>query len=564
MAKEHVRCAIYTRKSSEEGLEQSFNSLEAQREACCAFILSQKHEGWIPLATRYDDGGFSGGSMERPALQKLLSDIQAGELDTVVVYKVDRLTRSLTDFAKIIEIFDRHSVSFVSVTQHFNTTTSMGRLTLNVLLSFAQFEREITGERIRDKIAASKKKGMWMGGMVPLGYECVDHRLIVNEAEAETVRTIFTQYVKLGSVRKLKTFLDQSEIRSKARTSAAGRKSGGAMFFRGAIYHLLRNRIYIGEIHHKDQCYPGQHQPIISRKLWDQAAALLESNNQAHRTGASVSTPSLLSGKLFDTNGARFTPTHAARGAKRYRYYTSQSVIRREGVQPEITRFPAQELENFVLGQIHLLLQAPDRITAGIEDCPSKEAVAERASELAKKWPKLEISKQHEFAKNLLKRVVVGKTAVWIEIDQTKLITALLGKDSEAPSLSNGRKHEILKLSGDFQALRRSGQVSVIGPRNVSSSEGAPIPSLVKAIARARDWYERIIAGEITTMAQLSQESGLRRRYLRTILHCAALSPQMTEALLLGKNRPNLSLKQVLHNVPLNWREQEKEILNLL
>ena len=561
MAKEHVRCAIYTRKSSEEGLEQSFNSLDAQREACCAFILSQKHEGWIPLATRYDDGGFSGGSMERPALQELLNDIKAGKVDTVVVYKVDRLTRALTDFAKIIEIFDSHSVSFVSVTQHFNTTTSMGRLTLNVLLSFAQFEREITGERIRDKIAASKKKGMWMGGVVPLGYECVDHRLIVNEAEAETVRKIFTQYVKLGSVRKLKKFLDQSELRSKARTSTAGRQSGGAMFFRGALYHLLKNRIYIGEIHHKDQCYPGQHQPIVLRELWDQATALLESNNQAHRTGPSLSSPSLLSGKLFDSNGGRFTPTHAARGAKRYRYYTSQAVIRREGAQPEITRFPAQELETFVLGQVHLLLQTPDKCTAGIEDCPTKEAATERVNELAKKWPGMEISKQHDLAKNIIKRVVVGKAAVWIEIDQTKLLAALLSENSESLSPLSGRKHEILKLSGDFQALRRSGQVSVIGPQNISPSEGAPVPSLVKAIARARDWYDRIVSGQITTMSQLAHESGLRQRYLRQILHCATLSPHITEALLLGKHQPNLTLKEILKEMSLNWREQKATTL---
>jgi DNA invertase Pin-like site-specific DNA recombinase len=564
MAKEHVRCAIYTRKSSEEGLEQSFNSLEAQREACCAFILSQKHEGWIPLATRYDDGGFSGGSMERPALQELLSDIQAGKLDTVVVYKVDRLTRALTDFAKIIEIFDSHSVSFVSVTQQFNTTTSMGRLTLNVLLSFAQFEREITGERIRDKIAASKKKGMWMGGVVPLGYECVDHRLIVNEAEAETVRKIFTQYVKLGSVRKLKKFLDQSDLRSKARTSAAGRKSGEATFFRGALYHLLKNRIYIGEIRHRSQCYPGQHQSIVPRKLWDQVAALLESNNQAHRTGASVSTPSLLSGKLFDSNGARFTPTHAARGAKRYRYYTSQNIIRQEGAQPAITRFPAQDLENFVLGQIHLLLQAPDKFTAEMTGSPSKEAVTERANELAKKWPKLEISKQHEFTKNILKRVVVGKAAVWIEIDRPKLLTALLGQNSESLSPSSGRKHEILKLSGDFQALHRGGKLSVIGPQNGSSFEGAPVPSLVKAIARARDWYDRIAAGEIETMDQLSQESGLPRRYVRRILRCASLSPSITETLLVGKHRPSLTLNEILQGVPLDWGAQKKTSLQLL
>ena len=399
-----------------------------------------------------------------------------------------------------------------------------------------------------------------MDGVVPMGYECVDHRLIVNEAEAETVREIFTQYIKLRSVRELKKYLDQSELRSKARTSAAGLKSGGATFFRGALYHLLRNRIYIGEIHHKDQCYPGQHQPIVPRELWDRVAALLDSNNQAHRSGASLSTPSLLSGKLFDSNGARFTPTHAARGAKRYRYYTSQSVIRREGTQPEITRFPAQDLENFVLGQIHLLLQAPDKCTAGTEDSPSKEAVTERANDLAKKWPKLEISKQHEFTKSILRRVVVGKAAVWIEIDQTKMFTALLGQNSEALSPSSGRKHEILKLSGDFQALRRSGQISVIDPQNGSSFEGPTVPSLVKAIARARDWYERIAGGEITTMAQLSQESGLRRRYLRTILHCATLSPQITEELLLGRHQPNLSLKGVLRDMPLGWGEQETMI----
>jgi hypothetical protein len=336
-------------------------------------------------------------------------------------------------------------------------------------------------------------------------------------------------------------------------------KTGAAQIeisFHFGWHKILRSRhIYIGEIHHKDQCYPGQHQPIIPRKLWDQAAALLESNNQAHRTGASRSTPSLLSGKLFDSNGARFTPTHAARGAKRYRYYTSQSVIRKEGAQPEIARFPAQDLENFVLGQIHLLLQAPDKCTAGIEDSPSKEAVTERANELAKKWPKLEISKQHEFVKNILKRVVVGKASVWIEIDLAKLLSGLLGENSE-----NESKHDILKLSGDFQALRRSGELSIISPQNVPRSESAPVPSLVKAIARARDWYARIAAGEITTMAQLSRESGLRRRYLRTILHCANLSPQITEALMLGNHRANLSLKEVLKDIPLDWRYQKKAI----
>jgi site-specific DNA recombinase len=243
LTSKRTRCAIYTRKSSEEGLEQSFNSLEAQRDACRAYILSQKHEGWTALSNRYDDGGFSGGTMERPALKQLLDDILVGNVDTVVVYTVDRLTRSLNDFSKIIEVFDSHGVSFVSVTQQFNTTTSMGRLALNVLLSFAQFEREVTGERIRDKVAASKKKGMWMGGVVSLGYDCVDHRLIVNRLEANTVREIFRKYLRFGCVMKLKNNLEREGIRSKVRTSKTGHTSGGATYSRGALYHLLNNRI---------------------------------------------------------------------------------------------------------------------------------------------------------------------------------------------------------------------------------------------------------------------------------------------------------------------------------
>src|SRR3984885_8682217 len=271
MTKERVRCVIYTRKSSEEGLEQSFNSLEAQREACIAYIHSQKHEGWTALSNRYDDGGFSGGNMERAGLQRLLDDIKAGKLDTVVVYKVDRLTRSLTDFAKIIDIFDSHKVSFVSVTQHFNTTSSMGRLTLNVLLSFAQFEREITGERIRDKIAASKKKGIWMGGLVPLGYDLDRRKLVPNTKESVLVCNIFSAYLKVGCVSKLAVQLDQEKVRSKVWVTRTGVRLGGVAFARGALYSLLRNRLYIGEIPHRDQWYRGEHKGIVPHDLWDKS-----------------------------------------------------------------------------------------------------------------------------------------------------------------------------------------------------------------------------------------------------------------------------------------------------
>jgi site-specific DNA recombinase len=314
-----VRRAIYTRKSSEEGLEQDFNSLHAQREACEAYIKSQKHEGWACLPASYDDGGISGATLDRPALQQLLADIQAGRIDVIVVYKVDRLTRSLADFAKIVEVFDAKGVSFVSVTQQFNTTTSMGRLTLNVLLSFAQFEREVTGERIRDKIAASKKKGMWMGGNPPLGYEAKDRTLVVVESEAQTVRHIFERYVVLGSVRLLKQELDAQGVVSKAWVSTSGRPWGGRSLARGALYLMLQNRIYLGEIVHKDQHYPGEHRPIVNRALWDQAQALLAGNAVDRKIGGGSKSPSLLAGLIFDGDGHRMTPSHAVKAGKRCR-----------------------------------------------------------------------------------------------------------------------------------------------------------------------------------------------------------------------------------------------------
>jgi len=562
MTKQNVRCAIYTRKSSEEGLDQSFNSLEAQREACDAFVLSQKHEGWTVLTNHYDDGGFSGGSMERPALKQLLNDVRSGMVDTIVVYKVDRLTRSLADFAKIIEILDAHKISFVSVTQQFNTTSSMGRLTLNVLLSFAQFEREITGERIRDKIAASKKKGMWMGGTVALGYDCVGRRLIVNEVDADVVREIFQMYLRLGCVRKLKEFLDRKRIRSKIRRSEAGYTRGGAPYSRGALYHLLSNRMYIGEVVHRGQSYPGLHRPIVPRKLWDQVATRLLKNNQAHRSGKSRATPSLLSGMLCDSNGVRFTPTHAVKNAKRYRYYTSQTVIQQVGGKPAITRFPAQELEQLVKSQVHLLLQTPKKCTTGMKNSPSKGAATERAKDLAKKWLLLEVSKQHEFIRTILKRVTIGQTTLWIEIDKSKLVATLLEENVEAISPSFTGKSTILKLTSAFQALRQRGELRVIAPlKGGACFEGSRVPSLVKAIARAHNWYEQIVTGEISTVGQLAQKTALTRRYVRRILQGARLSPRITEALLTGKHPRNLTIKEIQHGVPLNWREQEKRLL---
>ena len=367
-----VRCAVYTRKSSEEGLDQSFNSLHAQREACEAYVLSQKHEGWEVVRTEYDDGGFSGGNMDRPGLKKLLADIAARRVDTVVVYKVDRLTRSLADFAKIVEQFDGQGVSFVSVTQQFNTTSSMGRLTLNVLLSFAQFEREVTGERIRDKLAASKRKGMWMGGCVPLGYDLRNRTLTINEVEAEQVRTIYRTYLELGCVSRLRDRLEELGIRSKSRVSGTGRVSGNAVFSRGSLYEMLQNPLYLGEIRHKKERYPGQHEAILKKELWDRVQKRLASNRPPDAVHGGTSEASWLTGLLFDADGNRFTPSHTTKRGRHYRYYVALAATQgRKADGRSALRLPAREIEGTVLKELEAVTASPHRLLELISDAPS-------------------------------------------------------------------------------------------------------------------------------------------------------------------------------------------------
>jgi DNA invertase Pin-like site-specific DNA recombinase len=347
------RCAIYTRKSSEEGLEQEFNSLDAQYESCLAYITSQKAEGWILIKGRYDDGGFSGGNLERPGLRQLMADIESGKVDTVVVYKIDRLTRSLMDFAKLVEVFDRHGVTFVSITQSFNTTTSMGRLTLNVLLSFAQFEREVTGERIRDKIAASKKKGMWMGGYAPVGYNIADKKLVVDSESAPLVQMLFERYHALGCVSALKRELDREGITSRVWSSSTGLQHGGASFSRGILYKILRNPVYIGQISHKGIIYDGQHETIIGNELWNNVQAQMVGHAARSRGRTSVPMAELLKGKIFDPDGRPYSPTYTSKGNRRYRYYISQNLLQcRDHPKGIIARLPAQELEDTVLNGI--------------------------------------------------------------------------------------------------------------------------------------------------------------------------------------------------------------------
>ena len=347
-----VRCAVYTRKSSEEGLEQEFNSLDAQRESCEAYIASQKPEGWVLVPDRYDDGGISGATLERPALKRLLAVIEAQRVDVVVVYKIDRLSRALMDFSKLGEVFDRNNVTFVSVTQSFNTTTSMGRLTLNILLSFAQFEREVIGERIRDKFAASRKKGMWMGGFVPLGYDVADRKLVVNEAEAATVRGIFERFVKIGSATELVKMLRSENVRGKQ----------GKLVDKGYVYKLLNNRVYIGEAVHKGVPYPGEHQAIIQSVLWDRVHTILRESPRKRAANTRAQTPSLLKGLIFGPTGRAMTPAHTRRGGKLYRYYVSTDALKRDAEACPVRRIPAAEIESAVIEQVRVVLRSPEII----------------------------------------------------------------------------------------------------------------------------------------------------------------------------------------------------------
>ena len=494
-----IRCAIYTRKSSEEGLEQSFNSLEAQREACQAYVASQKHENWRALSAHYDDGGYSGGSMERPALQQLLADIDAGKIDTVVVYKVDRLTRSLADFAKIIERFDARQVSFVSVTQQFNTTTSMGRLTLNVLLSFAQFEREVTGERIRDKIAASKRKGMWMGGTLPVGYDLCDRKLVVNAQEAAQVKRIFELYLELGCVSKLKERLNREGLKSKTRTSRLGQKTGGKSYARGALYCLLQNPIYIGKIRHRDAVYEGEHEATIPKQLWERVQERLKTNGINRQTGRNAKSPSLLVGLLYDAQGNRFTPFHTDRRGKRYRYYVSQSAVQ-NGAKAASgpTRIPARDIEEIVCNRLQSILNSPEQLLeatgSDLADAALCKSLIAAAKQLAKAWFSKSFTEHREFLQAVIRRVVVHETELQIMVGQSALRAALLG---QPPTADGSSSQDVFTLTINAAVKRCGWEVRLIVP----SGSGAEIPKrpslpLIKAVARVHRWPERVMRGE--------------------------------------------------------------------
>ena len=420
--KKPIRCVVYTRKSSEEGLEQEFNSLDAQREAGEAYIHSQKHEGWTLLPNRYDDGGISGGTMDRPGLQQLLADVKNNRIDVVVVYKVDRLSRSLGDFAQIIDLFDKHGVSFVSVTQQFNTTSSMGRLTLNILLSFAQFEREVTGERIRDKIALSKKKGMWMGGYVPLGYDVASRKLIPNDLEADLVRRIFNRFVRLGSTTLLCKELNDQGFRTKRRRGRDGRMNDGCPFNKTTLYKILNNRIYLDEIRHKDKWYPGEHQAIIDQDLWDKAHAIMAQDRTQRARDTARKTAAPLKGLLYGPDGKAMTPTHTRRGDKVYRYYVTHTANKRGYEECPVCMVRAADIEGIVFDQFKAIFKNPAMIVstwkaaATMNDGISEDEVREGLQSIEAVWDHLYHKEQARLLQLFIEKIRVEPDGVHIGI----------------------------------------------------------------------------------------------------------------------------------------------------
>jgi site-specific DNA recombinase len=544
-----LRCAIYTRKSTEEGLEKDFNSLDAQREACAAFILSQSHEGWTQLADRYDDGGFSGGSMVRPALQRLLADVAMGRVDVVVVYKIDRLTRSLADFAKIVETFDAADCSFVSVTQSFNTTSSMGRLTLNVLLSFAQFEREVAAERIRDKIAASKKRGMWMGGPVPLGYEVKERKLIVVPGEACTVRDIMQRYVRSDGVPSLVEELERDGIVGKRRIMRNGSVKGGTPFRRGALAHLLSNRIYLGLITHKGKSYAGKHDAIMDEELFNQVQEKLAAHQSGNGRAGQAASVSILAGRITDRHGRAMPPCHTQNHGKRYRYYAS---VPRDGSKEAAIRLPAAELEQAVVTTLVSHLRDANALGADLSLLGDevRQRLFEAANERAEQLSNAQGTKLKQQLALLDLRVSVGADTIEAKID--------LGQ-FEAGGLSN--EHGSLLSSFIVPAtVKWNGHEPRLKLEPPSGSIARPSDALLDLMSRAFEAREVLLAmtqGDVGVMAPR------HRRHLERTAKLSYLAPDIVLAILDGQQPSHLSARKLVRaaSLPLDWAAQRRMLL---
>ena len=522
-----VRCAIYTRVSTEHGLDQEFNSLDAQYDAASAYIKSQAHAGWTLNRSRYDDGGYSGGSTDRPDLQRLLDDIRTRKIDVIVVYKVDRLTRSLADFAKLVELFDAHGVSFVSVTQQFNTTTSMGRLTLNVLLSFAQFEREVTSERIRDKIAASKRKGIWVGGTLPFGYKMKEGKIAVVEEEAELVRLIFRRYLELGSVNELLRDLRERNIRTKIRQLSTGAMRGGIPFGRGALYYVLSNRFYIGEVKYKDEILPGEQPPIMERALFE-AVRQKSLAQWSHRTVVRNKSDHLLTGLLFDDAGHRMIPTHATKAGVRYRYYVSTPFLHGEAKTASagsVSRVPATEIEDTVVKSLkkHLATKRD-----GATSC----------------------------AVHLGDREALTKLVAGIVVHRDQLVIRL--KSDNADEASDSPDDQPLTIPWQKPPSKKSRQILL--PHNASRSDARPEQferraRLISAIARGRRWLDDVVLGRVTTISELCAREKCSTRQINMTISLAFLAPNLVKAAVEGRLPRGIGVER-LRDPPTEWSRQ--------
>jgi DNA invertase Pin-like site-specific DNA recombinase len=530
-----LRCAIYTRVSTEQGLEQEFNSLDNQREASEAYVQSQAHEGWGLIRIRYDDGGYSGGLMERPALKRLLDDVRTRRLDVIVVYKVDRLTRSLSDFAKLVELFDAHNVSFISVTQAFNTTTSMGRLTLNMLLSFAQFEREVTGERIRDKVAASKKRGIWMGGAVPLGYRVENHALHLVEHEAEFVRRLFRRYLEIGSVVRVKTILDEEIVTSPVRISRAGRRTGGVPMSRGHLYWILSNPIYVGRLRHKGQVHDGLHPAIVDQETWNRVQQRLAAQTQARRARAKDE-HSFLAGRLFDDRGNRMGATYTAKGSRRWRYYVSRAVLTgsSQGAGP-VVRVSAPVIENCVVRAIapYLAAQTKQRrpiLRVASENKGLTQGQAEHVS--------------HDAIRSAIERVTLSASRIEIILGELAI---------------NEGRDRVLTIPWTPRSSHRQRVIihaidqSDDQPRRRMRNRARQV--FIDAMRDAHCWLNELFTNPTTSVGSLSIRVGRSERSIRMTLSLAFLAPELAKAATDARLPRGFGIKRLI-DLPMLWSEQ--------
>ncbi len=547
MARAKIRCAIYTRKSSEEGLDQGFNSLDAQHEACVAYIASQKHEGWILAKDRFDDGGVSGGTLDRPALARLLAEIAAGRVQMVVVYKIDRLTRSLADFAKLVEQLEAAGCSFVSVTQAFNTASSMGRLTLNVLLSFAQFEREVTAERIRDKIAASKKQGMWMGGVPPLGYDPHPdpkvRELVVNETEAATVRTLFELYEVHGNISHVEHTAVEAGLRSKRHQFRSGREQGGGALSSGQIQKILTNPVYRGKIRHKDKTWPGRHSAIIDEELWTSVQEKLQAASRRKRGRRSDAETSPLTGKLRDETGDRLTPTHCVKDGKRHHYYVSNRLIS-GGPDPTGWRLPGYKLEALVANTVadHIAQATTEHRLQAMPDLRANPDLLFAARDLLRTLR----ARETETLRRILTRGTIAPRKIRLDLDPAALAEALrLSVDDLSSAL--------VQVSTPVHLRRRGIEAKLV----VGSPKPEPDPVLLRTLADAHRWVADLRMG--TPLGAIAQEAGKDEGFVRKRIRLAFLTPKIQRAIVDGSLPPEFTLRQILRQpIPLDWQDQER------